>query len=184
MLLVFLVTLLPGTAMALRPPPSWPVTRAWQQQTPPANILPTTAQHDGVRMAAAGNYFMVAAPSLHTRAAAPRMRLRTELVAAAAVAINPAFLLLDAFGALLKIAWRVALATAFWFALKDTIKEGEESATLAVKIKNQGDGAFKPDLACTCLSSRQLRGTASHLHGHIWLDGRERRVAVRVADRL
>ncbi|RMY28840.1 hypothetical protein D0866_09127 [Hortaea werneckii] len=30
--------------------------------------------------------------------------------------------------------------------LKDLIKEGEESATLAVKIKNQGDGAFKPEV--------------------------------------
>lgn len=30
--------------------------------------------------------------------------------------------------------------------LKSLIKEGEESATLAVKIKNQGDGAYKPDL--------------------------------------
>lgn len=30
--------------------------------------------------------------------------------------------------------------------LKSLIKEGEESATLAVKIKNQGDGAYKPEL--------------------------------------
>lgn len=31
-------------------------------------------------------------------------------------------------------------------ALKNLIKEGEDSATLAVKIKNQGDGAYKPEL--------------------------------------
>lgn len=31
-------------------------------------------------------------------------------------------------------------------ALKNMIKEGQDSATLAVKIKNQGDGAYKPDL--------------------------------------
>ena len=31
-------------------------------------------------------------------------------------------------------------------ALKNLIKEGEESATLAVRIKNRGDGAYKPEL--------------------------------------
>lgn len=31
-------------------------------------------------------------------------------------------------------------------ALKNLIKEGEENATLAVKIKNQGEGAYKPEL--------------------------------------
>ncbi|QIX00583.1 hypothetical protein AMS68_006100 [Peltaster fructicola] len=30
--------------------------------------------------------------------------------------------------------------------LKSMIKEGQDTATLAVKIKNQGDGAYKPDL--------------------------------------
>ena len=39
-----------------------------------------------------------------------------------------------------------ATATNRGASLKSLIKEGEESATLAVKIKNQGDGAYKPDL--------------------------------------
>ena len=39
-----------------------------------------------------------------------------------------------------------ATATNRGASLKSLIKEGQDSATLAVKIKNQGDGAYKPDL--------------------------------------
>lgn len=39
-----------------------------------------------------------------------------------------------------------ATATNRGASLKSLIKEGEESAALAVKIKNQGDGAYKPEL--------------------------------------
>lgn len=39
-----------------------------------------------------------------------------------------------------------ATATNRGASLKSLIKEGEESATLAVKIKNQGDSAYKPEL--------------------------------------
>lgn len=38
-----------------------------------------------------------------------------------------------------------AKATNRGTALRNLIKEGEESCTLAVRIKNQGDGAYKPD---------------------------------------
>ncbi|KAK3704529.1 Structural maintenance of chromosomes protein 6 [Vermiconidia calcicola] len=38
-----------------------------------------------------------------------------------------------------------ATATNRGASMKSLIKEGEESATLAVKIKNQGDGAYKPE---------------------------------------
>ena len=39
-----------------------------------------------------------------------------------------------------------ASATNRGASLKSLIKEGEESATLSVKIKNQGEGAYKPDV--------------------------------------
>ena len=116
-----LVVLLPGAAT------SWAVSGAWQQQPPLANSLqrPTAAQHHcwpmhgsttaGMRMAAAGP---VAAQSLRTRAPAPQMRLRTDLLAAAAAAMNPlavvAFPALDALAVLLKLAWKVAFWAAFW----------------------------------------------------------------------
>jgi chromosome segregation ATPase len=44
-----------------------------------------------------------------------------------------------------------ATATNRATSMKSLIKEGQESATLAVKIKNRGDGAYKPDLYGTSI---------------------------------
>lgn len=56
-----------------------------------------------------------------------------------------------------------ATATNRGASLKSLIKEGEESATLAVKIKNRGDGAYKPDLYGTSITVERhfSRGGAS-----------------------
>ena len=52
------------------------------------------------------------------------MRLQTELVAAAAaVAINPAFVALDGLAVLLKIGWRLGVAAVLWTFLKPTIMD-------------------------------------------------------------
>ena len=123
-LLFSCLVLLPGTAMSLRAPLPLTVTRASQQQTLLASSSPrlAVAQHHSGHMAAAGHSICgVAAPSWGTRASAPQMRLRTELVAA--VATSPAFLAADAFGFLLKAGWRLALAAGIGLALKPTIKD-------------------------------------------------------------
>lgn len=56
-----------------------------------------------------------------------------------------------------------AAATNRGASLKSLIKEGEESATLAVKIKNRGDGAYKPDLYGTSITVERhfSRGSTS-----------------------
>ena len=117
MFTVFLIMLLPGTAMRLRTPPSWTVTRGSKQL---ASSFPrlTAAQYHGGRMAR------------------PQMRLREELVAAAAAAaMNPTFIALDGLAVLLKVAWRIAVAAAIGLVLKDVIKDVLKSKYLRAITK-------------------------------------------------
>ena len=124
-----LLLLLLASAMTLHQPSSLAMARAWQHQQSPASSLPRLAaarRHHSSRMTAArhNNFFVAASSSLRTRALAPQMRLQTELVAAAAaVAINPAFVALDGLAVLLKIGWRLGVAAVLWTFLKPTIMD-------------------------------------------------------------
>ncbi len=141
MLLVLLV--LPTTA-------SWAATRAWQQQTPRATLLPqlAAAQRHGGRLGAAAPYTcrkaFLPVPPLRPRASAPQMRLRAELVAAATAATDPAaFLALDALAVLLKVAWRLAAAAAIWFAIWPVFKDDPRFRPIANYVRKINPRAWK-----------------------------------------
>ena len=113
MLLICCLIVLPATAMILHTPPSSIATHAY---TPLRSSSPwlRTVPHN----------FLIKHQLLRTRASAPQMRPQTELMAAAAaVAMNPAFLALDGLAALLKMAWRLAVAAAVGLALKPQIED-------------------------------------------------------------
>ena len=124
MLLVpWVMMLLSGTVTSLQPLPLWATTRIRPHQTLLATTSTSVQHHDRCRTAT-GCYSSVGGPSLRTGTLAPRMCLQTEIVAAVAItAINPACMALDGLAALLKIAWRLALATVLGIALKPTIMD-------------------------------------------------------------
>ena len=109
-------------SLILEPPPSWH-GRGNLAAAPSVRALAPPQMHLRTETAAASRWSRAAEPSA-SAAGNPALPPATgvwRILAAAAA--HPAYFALDAFGALLKIAWRLPIAVVLWKALFPTLRE-------------------------------------------------------------